>query len=79
MIILIHNWLLHLRTYKDKNHLLAFNVLLLDTCTVILVDDGLLRTSTGCAGPSGSLTLYTDWLKDTTMSIGTIIHTYAIC
>ena len=27
------------------------------TCTVILVDDGLLRTSTGCAGPSSSSTL----------------------
>ena len=45
----------------------------LDTVTVISVDDGLLRTSTGCAGPSGSLTLYTDWLKDTVMSIGKII------
>ena len=32
----------------------------LDTVTVISVDDGLLRTSTGCPGPSGSLTLYTD-------------------
>ena len=30
------------------------------TCIVILVDDGLLRTSTGCAGPSSSLTLYVD-------------------
>ena len=28
------------------------------TCTVISVDDGLLRTSTGCAGPTSSLTLY---------------------
>ena len=45
----------------------------LDTVTVISVDDGLLRTSTGCAGPSGSLTLYTNWLKDIVMSIGTII------
>ena len=36
---------------------------LLVTCTVILVDDGLLRTSTGCAGPSSSSTLYVDWLK----------------
>ena len=35
------------------------------TCTVMLVDDGLLRTSTGCAGPLSSLTLYVDWLKVT--------------
>ena len=33
------------------------------TCIVISVDDGLLRTSTGCAGPSPSLILYVDWLK----------------
>ena len=51
----------------------------LDTVTVISVDDGLLRTSTGCAGPSASLTLYTDWLKDIVMSIRTVnMHTY-IC
>ena len=36
------------------------------TCTVISVDDGLLRTSTGCAGPSSSSTLYVDWLNVTT-------------
>ena len=42
---------------------------MLDTVIVISVDDGLLRTSTGCAGPSGSLTLYTDWLKDTVSPI----------
>ena len=28
------------------------------TVTVITLDDGLLRTSTGCAGPSSSSTLY---------------------
>jgi len=33
------------------------------TCTIISVDDGLLRTSTGCAGPSFSSTLYVDWLN----------------
>ena len=38
-------------------------VLLSVTCTVILVDDGLLRTSTGCTDPSPSLTLYVDRLK----------------
>ena len=38
-------------------------MLLLLTCTVISVDDGLLRTSTGCAGPSSSSTLYVDSLK----------------
>ena len=38
-------------------------MLLLLTCTVISVDDGLLRTSTGCAGPLFSSTLYADWLK----------------
>ena len=31
---------------------------MLSTCTVISVDDGLLRTSTGCAGPSFSLKSY---------------------
>jgi len=36
---------------------------LLITCTVISNDDGLLRTSTGCAGPSSSLTMYIDPLK----------------
>ena len=36
---------------------------LLLTCTIILVDDGLLRTSTGCAGPLFSSTLYVEWLK----------------
>ena len=30
----------------------------LNTSTVIAVDDGLLRTSTGCAGPASSSTLY---------------------
>ena len=35
-----------------------------DTCIVILVDDGLLRTSTGCADRASSLILYVDWLKD---------------
>ena len=35
-----------------------------DTCTVISVDDGLLRTSTGCADRASSLTLYVDWLND---------------
>ena len=30
------------------------------TSTVVSVDDGLLRTSTGCTGPSFSSTLYVD-------------------
>ena len=34
--------------------------LVLNTCTVISVDDGLLRTSTGCAGPASSSILYVD-------------------
>ena len=33
------------------------------TCTVILVDDGLLRISTGCAGPLPSATSYVDCAK----------------
>ena len=41
---------------------------LLLTCTVILVDDGLLRTSTGCVGPSSSSILNVDWLKLTEIS-----------
>ena len=34
---------------------------MLVTCTVKLVDNGLLRTSTACASSSCSLTLYFDW------------------
>ena len=41
---------------------------LLLTLKVISVDDGLLRTSTGCAGPSASLTLYVDRLKLTVIA-----------
>ena len=37
--------------------------------TVISVDDGLLRTSTGCAGPSSSLTLYVDLVNMTVATI----------
>ena len=43
------------------------------TCTVTSVDDGLLRTSTGCAGPSSSLTLYVDWSKHTVIAVITDI------
>jgi len=39
------------------------------TCTVISVDDGLLRTSVGCDRPSFSLTLYVDWLNLTVMAM----------
>jgi len=39
------------------------------TCTVISVDDGLLRTSTGCAGPSSSAKLYTDSSNATVIAI----------
>ena len=49
-------------------HLPVAVMSLLSTCTVISVDDGLLRTSTGCAGPSSSSTLYVDWLKLTKIS-----------
>jgi len=51
------------------HHLPVADPPVLDTCIVILVDDGLLRTSTGFAGPSSSLTLYDDWLKLTVMAI----------
>ena len=39
------------------------------TCTVISVDDGLLRTSTGCAGPASSVKLYADWSNATVIAI----------
>ena len=39
------------------------------TCTVISIDDGLLRTSTGCTTTSSLRTLYTDSLKDTTTAM----------
>jgi len=48
---------------------------LLLTCTVISVDDGLLRTSTGYAGPSSSSTLYVDWLKLIAISVSTYLST----
>ena len=52
---------------------------LFSTCTVISVDDGLLRTNTGCAGPSSSSTLYADCLKLTMMAIKMdIIHIHTI-
>ena len=41
-------------------HLPVVDPSVLLTSTVISVDDGLLRTSTGCTGPSSSLTLYVD-------------------
>ena len=56
-------------------HLPVADPPVLDTVTVILVDDGLLRTSTGCADPSDSLTLYNDWLKDIRISVE-VINTY---
>ena len=37
--------------------------------TVISVDDGLLKISSGCTNPSLSLTLYVDCLKNTTETI----------
>ena len=43
------------------------------TSTVTSVDDGLLRTNTGCTGPSLSLTLYADWLKDMVATVRLII------
>ena len=40
----------------------------LNTLIVISVDDGLLRTSTGCAGPSFSFILYLDVMN---LTLGT--------
>ena len=48
-------------------------LLLLLIFTAISVDDGLLRTSTGCAGPSFSLTVYVEWSK---LIVATSIQTY---
>ena len=39
------------------------------TCTVISVDDGLLRTSTGCTGLSSSSALYVACSNVTTAAI----------
>ena len=39
------------------------------TCRIILVDDGLVRTSTNCTVPSFSLTLYFGFMKDTVISM----------
>ena len=42
--------------------------LMLIMLTVILVDDALLRTNTGCTDPSLSTTLYDDSLKNTVIA-----------
>ena len=59
MIILHHIMICHMSPIVDSHSPVA-DPPVLDTVTVISVDDGLLRTSTGCAGPSDSLILYTD-------------------
>ena len=38
---------------------------MLNTVTLTSIDDGLLRTNTGCADPTFSITLYIDWLNIT--------------
>ena len=43
-----------------SSHLPKAVTFVLNTSIVMSVDDGLLRTSTGCADPSLSLTLYVD-------------------
>jgi len=54
--------MLHMYRYLNKPFAVTS---LLFTCTVISIDDGLLRTSTGCASSSSPLTLYIDWLNVT--------------
>ena len=52
-----------------KINSLLFAVRSLSIITIaMLVDDGLLRTSTGCTCPLSSLTLYDDSLKDTVIA-----------
>ena len=53
-------------------------LLLVVTCTVISVDDGLLRTSTGCTDPISSSTVYADWSKVIVESIKDIMATISI-
>ena len=43
-----------------QEHLPRAVILVLNTSTVTSVDDGLLRTSTGCTGPLSSLMLYVE-------------------
>jgi len=61
LVLWAHSW------YKNTNNNQRYSLWAVTpvslTCTVISVDDGLLRTSTGCAGPSPSSTLYVDWLN----------------
>jgi len=47
---------------------------MLSTCTIISVDDGLLKTSTGCAGPSSSSTLYVVCSNVTVTATGENFH-----
>ena len=47
--------------------------------TVISVDDGLLRTSTGCTGPAFSLTLYIDWSKLIVATIEYVLLYQVVC
>ena len=53
---------------RRVKHIFKFSLIaessVVKTSTVILVDDGLLRTSTGWSDPAVSLTLYADSLKD---------------
>ena len=49
--------------------------LVLNTCTLKLMDDGLLRTNNGCADPEFSWTLYVVWLNVmVTAKTAKIIH-----
>ena len=57
---MLMTWSLHVKYFINSP---AADSSVLSTRTVISINDGLLRTSTGCADPAFSCTLYVDWLK----------------
>ena len=60
LVVLIVNKILEYSPVADPS--------VLNTCTIIPVDDGLLRTMVDCAGPASSSTLYIDLLNVTVIA-----------
>ena len=63
------NFVLSIRPLKHTSNLPIAESLVVVICTVILVVDGLLRTSTIDNAPALSSTLYDDSLKDTVTAV----------
>ena len=70
LLLIINRNLQWIKVESNNVSLPVADPSVLNTLIVITLDDGLLRTSTGCAGPSSSSTLYVDWLK---LTVGSVI------